>query len=115
MRIRDILEAIQKILDHTAQLDLETLAKDEWMVDAVLRNFTIIGEAANHIPDDVKTAHPEVPWTDMSDMRNIVVHEYFGVDLSIVWHTIRNELPGLVPLLEAIPYKDNGDEIVLPS
>jgi uncharacterized protein with HEPN domain len=109
--VRDILEAAQKILYHTETLDFETFVMDEWMVDAVLRNFTVIGEAANHLPAEVKEAHPEVPWTDMSDLRNIVVHEYFGVDLNIIWHTIREELPGLIPLLEAM-LDDNKDSAI---
>jgi len=109
--VRDILEAAQKILYHTETLDFETFVMDEWMVDAVLRNFTVIGEAANHLPAEVKEAHPEVPWTDMSDLRNIVVHEYFGVDLNIIWHTIREELPGLIPLLEAT-LDDNKDSAI---
>jgi uncharacterized protein with HEPN domain len=66
-----------------------------------LRNFTVIGEAARFIPDDVILAHPEIPWTDIRDMRNIIVHEYFGVDSSIIWKTITDDLPQLIQQLES--------------
>jgi len=102
MRLRDILKAAKKIIAHTEQLSFEKFSADEWTVDAVLYNFTIIGEAASRLPESFTSAHPELPWVDMRDMRNILVHEYFGVDLSIVWNTIRNDLPILVQKLEAI-------------
>jgi len=71
-------------------------------VDAVLRNLTVIGEAARHVPDEVVATHPDLPWSEMRDMRNIVVHEYFGVDPAIIWRTIREDLPPLVPQLESL-------------
>ena len=80
----------------------EAFAAHRKTVDAVIRNFIVIGEAATHVPEEVVLAHPEIPWRDMRDMRNIVVHEYFGVDLTIVWSTIREDLPALIPQLEEI-------------
>ncbi len=101
IRIEDILKAANKIVSHTGDLDQETFSADEWMVDAVLRNFTVIGEAAQSIPDDIISAHPEIPWNDIRDMRNIIVHEYFGVDPSIIWKTITDDLPQLIQQLES--------------
>lgn len=75
LRIEDILDAAKKIVAHTGDLDLESFSADEWTVDAVLRNFTVIGEAARSIPDDIIAAHPDIPWTEIRDMRNIIVHE----------------------------------------
>ncbi len=95
IRIQDLLYAARKVVAHIGRLDFETFASDEWSVDAVLRNFTVIGEAAGHIPDEICETYPHVPWGDMRDLRNIVVHEYFGVDLTIVWTTIREDLPAL--------------------
>ena len=63
------------------------------VVDAVLHNFPIIGEAAQYIPEDMQAENPQVPWVQIKGMRNIIVHEYFGVSLEILWHTIQNELP----------------------
>lgn len=102
MRIQDILKAAKKIVVHTSQLDLNSFSADEWTNDAVLRNFTVIGEAVRFIPDDVVAAHPEIPWNDIRDMRNIIVHEYFGVDAAIVWKTITDDLPPLIEKLEAV-------------
>lgn len=64
-------------------------------LDAVLRNFAIIGEATGHIPGHLKKQCPTVPWKQVRRMRNVVVHEYFGVDLSIIWQTVHGSLPVL--------------------
>ena len=95
IRIRDILRACEKILAHTKDMSFETFADDEWTQDAVIRNLTVIGEAARHIPKAVADRYSEVPWADIRDMRNIVVHEYFGVDLKVIWKTISEDIPDL--------------------
>ena len=71
-------------------------------IDAVIRNFTIIGEAARHIPDEIVQSHPEIPWREMADLRNTIVHEYFGVSEKIIWETIQTDLPGLLSSLRKI-------------
>ncbi len=83
-------------------MDLKLFAEDRKTVDAVVRNFTIIGEAAIRIPEHVIAENPEIPWRDMSDMRNLIVHEYFGVSNKILWETIQTDLPPLVPLLQKL-------------
>jgi uncharacterized protein with HEPN domain len=83
-RLHDIIKSAEKILSHTNNLSFETFSEDEWTLDAVVRNFTIIGEAAKNIPEEVKLKYPVIPWLDISDMRNILVHQYFGIDVSIV-------------------------------
>ena len=75
---------------------------DELVQDAVIRRFTVIGEAARHLPSEAQDLYPEVPWARMRGMRNFVVHEYSGVDLRIVWDTIEDDLPPLVPMLEHV-------------
>lgn len=102
IRIKDIIEAAKKIVSHTTALAFEQFIQDDWMVDAVLHNLAVIGEAAQNIPDEVAEKFPDIPWADVRDMRNIVVHQYFGVDLSIVWQTIREDIPPLISQLEAI-------------
>ena len=99
LRITDILDAIATIQVYTAEMDFITFLNDRKTIDAVIRNITIIGEAANHVPDMVMKAHPEIPWADMRDMRNVVVHSYFGVNIKIVWDTAQADLP---PLVEAL-------------
>jgi uncharacterized protein with HEPN domain len=93
LRIADILDAITAVENFTAGMDYDTFAEDRKTVDAVLHNLMTIGEAATRVPDEVVAAYPEIPWRDMRDMRNIIVHEYFGVNRRIVWYTVRENLP----------------------
>ena len=84
LRISDIIEAIENALEYTAGMTFEQFAADRKTIDAVVRNLMIIGEAATHLPEDLCEKYPDLPWREMRDMRNIVVHEYFGVDNLIV-------------------------------
>lgn len=93
--LRDIVEAIGKIERYTAGMTYEEFILNEMAVDAVIRNFEIIGEAASHVPEVVRTQHNGIPWDKMKAMRNIMIHEYFGVDLETVWKTARQSLPAL--------------------
>lgn len=102
LRLQDILHAIEKIQAYTHNVNEEAFFSSSLLIDAVVRNFIIIGEAARHIPAEVRAAHPQTPWTDMQEMRNFLVHEYPKVDPEIVWRTIRTDLPALVPLLQDI-------------
>lgn len=102
MRIKDILNAISAVQGYTEGMKYEVFVADRKTVDAVLRNLIVIGEAANHMPADIMSAHPDLPWQDMRDMRNFVVHEYFRVSDRIIWDTIQNDLPPLIPLLETL-------------
>lgn len=99
LRISDIIKAIETALYYSAGMTFEQFVADRKTIDAVVRNFIIVGEAASHLPEDFIERHPELPWRDMRDMRNIVVHEYFGVDNMIVWETLQKNLPPLLPLL----------------
>ena len=101
-RIEDILECIGRIQRYTSGLTYEEFRLDQRTVDAVIRNFEIMGEAARHVSTEVETRHPQGPWHEMRVMRNELIHGYFGVNLSIVWDTIQHDLPPLVPLLQAI-------------
>jgi uncharacterized protein with HEPN domain len=99
-RFEDMREAIRRIEQYTAGLDQTTFAANQLVIDAVIRNLTVIGEAARGVPGEVEAQYAELPWMEMRGMRNLVVHEYFGVDVAILWQTLRDDLPGLVPLLE---------------
>lgn len=101
-RVADIVDSIEKILSYTAGMSFEQFRKDSKTIDAVIRNFTIIGEAARHIPDEIVQSHLEIPWREMADLRNIIVHEYFGVNEKIIWETIQTDLPGLLSSLRKI-------------
>ena len=76
--------------------------EDDKTIDSVLRNLEIIGEASRHIPRSIKEKYRDLPWMEMYTMRNIVVHEYHGVNLNIIWQTITEDLPPLVPKIKKI-------------
>ena len=101
-RIEDMLEAIEKIQRACRGLELESFRENELIVDAVLRNLAVIGEAARHVPDEVVAATPGIPWANIRGMRNVVVHEYFGVDLDSIWETTQDDLPPLLPQLRRL-------------
>jgi len=92
-RIEDIISSLDLISEYTSGIDYATWSSDRKTIDAVIRNIEIIGEAAGHVPDDIQERHPDVPWTQMKAMRNILVHEYFGVDTDILWQTVQEDLP----------------------
>jgi len=105
--IQDMLEAIAKIQRYTAGLTTETFSTDEKSVDAVVRNLEIIGEAANRLPEDFKAQHHEVEWAQIVGLRNRIIHDYFGMDLQIVWQVLQRDLPAfnsaLVRILQTLP------------
>lgn len=101
-RLRHINEAINRISGYIWGMNFEQFKADPKTVDAVIRNFLIIGEAARHIPPEVEQAHPQAPWGRMRAMRNILVHEYESIDLKIVWDTASNDLPPVAPFLQAV-------------
>jgi uncharacterized protein with HEPN domain len=102
LRVRDILDSIAAVMKYTEGMGYEDFAADRKTVDAVVRNLIIIGEAASNVPDEVIPAHSEIPWRDMRDMRNFVVHEYFGVSDRILWDTVQKDLPPLIGELKRI-------------
>jgi uncharacterized protein with HEPN domain len=100
--VEDILVSIQKIHRYTSSLSEPEFRLDEKTVDAVIRNFEIIGEASNRLSEPFKVNHPDIPWHHLRGFRNRVVHEYFGVDLSIVWSIIENDLEDLENKIKSI-------------
>jgi uncharacterized protein with HEPN domain len=102
MRISDILQCIAKIRRFTKGYTFGDFQADEKTIDSVLRNLEIIGEAARYVPAEVRALHPELPWAEMLPMRNMVIHEYHGVNLQIIWQTVKEDLPPLVAPLKRI-------------
>ena len=91
--IEDILEAMEKIEDYTSGMDYESFIENKLVVDAVIRNLEVIGEAAKNIPVDIREKYSDIPWRGMIGLRNIAIHGYFGVDLGIIWEIISRNLP----------------------
>jgi uncharacterized protein with HEPN domain/predicted nucleotidyltransferase len=104
LRIQDILEAILEIENFTQGMTFKAFIEDQKTVKAVISDITIIGEAARskHLPVEVQERYPEIPWDEMRGIRNKVVHEYFRIELNILWRTIKDDLPPLVPQLQEI-------------
>lgn len=99
-RIQDILNAISKVERYVKGKTLPQFRENELVIDAVIRNLEIIGEASKSIPPNIKKEHSDIPWDQMNGMRNILIHEYFGVDLKIIWHAAKKDLPALQKQLE---------------
>jgi uncharacterized protein with HEPN domain len=97
--VEDIIDAINNIEAYTKGLTYENFVSDKKTVDAVIRNFEIIGEATKHVPLSVRREYPQVPWRDMAGMRDKLIHGYFGVQLDVVWKTIIERLPMVQPLV----------------
>ncbi len=94
--LEDILVATDKIKLYTSGLAFEQFINDSKTVDAVIRNFEIIGEAANRLSDDFKITYSNVNWFRIRGFRNRIVHDYMGIDYQIVWNIIENDLDNLV-------------------
>jgi len=90
----DMLEAARKIRRYVGERGKQAL-DDEKTLDAVARNLEVIGEAAKRIPDAIRHKHPEIPWARLAGLRDILIHQYFGIDLDILWDIVQNKVPDL--------------------
>ena len=99
---QDMLDAIMDIGSFTEGMDFKDFVNDKKTVYGVVRAIEIIGEATKNIPDHIRKGYPDVPWKRMAGMRDRLIHEYFGVDLEIVWETIEQDLPQLKVLIQKV-------------
>ena len=98
--VEDILESCHKILEYTKDMSFVEFAADPKTIDAVVRNFEIIGEAASRLPEEFRESHQDIDWLRIRGFRNRIVHDYFGIDNSIVWQIKETYLAQLVLSLE---------------
>ena len=95
VRLKHILDAILEIESYIVKADFSEFLNNSMMRFACIKQMEIIGEASNHISDEAKLKFSSVEWSQIIGMRNVFVHEYFGVDSSLVWEIIRNDIPDL--------------------
>lgn len=100
--LADILEAVEKIKKYTAGLSFEMFIEDSKTLDAVIRNFEIIGEAANRLPEEYKDKYPTIDWFRIIGFRNRIVHDYMGIDYKIVWTIVQKYIDQLSADIEKI-------------
>ena len=98
--LEDIAAAIDKIQDFVRGDTKDSFAKDTKTFDAVIRNLEVIGEAAKQIPDDVRSKFTDVPWKEICGLRDVLIHQYFGVEAETLWDIVQNELPPLKRQIE---------------
>lgn len=97
----DMIEFAGKVLTYTQGLDQAGFVENELTYDATLRNLELIGEAATHIPDEIRNAHPEIPWRMIIATRNRLIHGYLGIDDDTLWSIIQDDVTELLTLLKA--------------
>jgi len=93
--LEDILESISRIRDYIGSLDIEELKENKLVLDAIMRNLEIIGEAVAQMPEEIKNKYPQIQWRDIKDFRNVVAHHYFSINLQRIWDIIEHKLEPL--------------------
>ncbi|WP_019507070.1 DUF86 domain-containing protein [Pleurocapsa sp. PCC 7319] len=101
-RIKDMMQASLAIQNRLVNMSFADFQNNDTIAKAVLYDFLIIGEAATNIPIEIQLRYPKIPWRIVGDMRNVMAHEYFQVNLKIVWNTVKNNLPELISQLESL-------------
>jgi uncharacterized protein with HEPN domain len=92
-RLEDIRDSLELISEYVKDMDYDSWKSDRKTIDAVIRNIEIIGEAASHLPENIQEQYDDIPWYQMKGMRNILIHEYFGIDIEVLWRTVQEDLP----------------------
>ncbi|MCF8037013.1 MAG: DUF86 domain-containing protein [Desulfobacteraceae bacterium] len=100
--LNDMIDFAEKVMAYTEGLDQAGFEASGMTYDATLRNLELIGEAATHIPEDVRVAHPEIPWRMIIATRNQLIHGYLGIDNDTLWSIIQDDVPELLPMLKSL-------------
>jgi len=91
--LQDMLEAVQKIEKYTKGMNFQQFEKSDLVIDGVIRNLEVIGEASKQVPSDIKKEFKDIEWKKISGLRDILIHAYFGVDIQIIWDVTQNNVP----------------------
>jgi uncharacterized protein with HEPN domain len=105
--LQDILYSLEKAQSFIAGMSFEEFSSDEKTQFAVVRALEVIGEATKRLPSDLKGRYPSLPWREMAGMRDKLVHDYFGVNLQVVWETALDEAPGLEVAMRSLLANEN--------
>ena len=105
--IEDMRRFARNVLEYTDGLDQGAFVADRRTYDATLRNLELIGEAATHVPEEVREMHPDIPWRMIVATRNRLTHAYLGIDDDTIWSIIKEDIPALLTALDQIPGKSN--------
>jgi uncharacterized protein with HEPN domain len=105
----DMLDSMTRIQEYIGDMEFKEFKKTHIVVDAIVRNFEIIGEASKNIPSAVKKRNPEIPWKKMYGLRNLIAHEYFGIDYEMIWEIAKKNLPQNLIDLEKIIEKEKDN------
>jgi uncharacterized protein with HEPN domain len=97
--IDHILNSINRILDYISGMDREAFEADLVTQDAVVRQLEVIGEATKRVSKELRSKHPDIPWSDVAGMRDVLIHDYIDVDLGVVWKTASEDIPNLKALI----------------
>lgn len=108
--LHDILDAMSKIERYINKMDKDTFLQNDLVMDGVITNLNVIGEAARNIPEDVRERYPDIPWKRLIGLRNIITHVYFGIDYHIIWMIITENIPGIRPSIERAIKTQEHDE-----
>ena len=100
--LEDIYDAVEDIASFVNGMSKSTFLRDKKTINAVIRSLEVMGEASKKTPSRIKKRHPSIPWKKMEGMRNKMIHEYFGVDIEILWKTAKENVPLLKPLIEGL-------------
>jgi uncharacterized protein with HEPN domain len=112
--LKDIFQATEKILKYIDKKSYAEFIQDEVIIDAVIRNLEVIGEAVKHLPEPLKKRYSTIEWNKIAGMRDILIHEYFGIDYDILWDIVTNNIPKLnkqiKPIIQDLESKHSEKE-----
>jgi len=108
---QDIMDCIDKIQKYTLGMTFEKFMQDEKTIDAVMRNFEVMGEAVKYIPEELTVRFNKIPYKVIAGMRNVLIHDYLGIDFERVWDTVQIDLPELKNQVEIVIKELNKENI----
>src|SRR5579871_1566708 len=107
--LEDMQQALERITRYLQRQTFDTFEQNELLVDGIVRNLELLGEAAKHVPQDIRSNHPSVPWTKIAGLRDILTHQYFAVDLQIIWDVVTNQVPTLRNAIRVMLEEEQDD------